>query len=63
MNEEELPSYVNLSKCRNPKYVPSMTIVNFYNYNITPEITAFQFLRKDLSLTYSSRSQNIMIKN
>ena len=27
-NEEELPSYVNLSKCRNPEYVPSMTIVN-----------------------------------
>ena len=62
-NEEELPSYVNLSKCRNPEYVPSMTIVNkivnFYNYNITPEVTTFQFLREDLSLTDSSRSQNI----
>lgn len=34
-------------------------IVNFYNYNITPEITTFQFLREDLSLTDSSRSQNI----
>lgn len=62
-NEDELPSYVNLSKCRNPEFVPSINIVNkivnFYNCNLTPEITTFQFLREDLSLTDSSRSQNI----
>ena len=34
-------------------------IVNFYNYNITPEVTTFEFLREDLSLTDSTRSQNI----
>ena len=50
-NEEELPSYVNLSKCRNPEFIPSINIVNkivnFYNCNISPEITTFQFLKED----------------
>lgn len=62
-NEEELPSYVNLSKCRNPEFIPSINIVNkivnFYNCNISPEITTFQFLKEDLSLTDSSRTQII----
>lgn len=62
-NEEELPSYVNLSKCRNPEFIPSINIVNkivnFYNCNISPEITTFQFLKEDLSLTDSNRTQII----
>ena len=64
-NSEELPSYVNLSKCRNHSFVPSMTIVNkivkFYNYNLTPEVTTFQFLREDLSITDIKRSRNTSV--
>lgn len=59
---ELLPSYVNLSKCMNPDYVPSMNIVNkivqFYNANITPEINTFQFLHEKLESTDSQRHAN-----
>lgn len=62
-NTEVLPSYVNLSKCRNHDFIPSIMIVNkivnFYNSNISPEITAFQFLTEDLSLTDANRTKNI----
>lgn len=47
-----LPSYVNLSRCMNPEFVPSMNIVNkiiqFYNANIQPEVDSFQFLHEKL---------------
>ena len=56
---EYLPSYVNLSKCNKPDYVPSTTILNkivqFYNANIEPEVTAFQFIKEDLSLSDADR--------
>lgn len=56
---ELLPSYVNLSKCMNSEFVPSMNIVNkiiaFYNANITPEVTAFQFLHEKLESTDDKR--------
>jgi len=55
-----LPSYVNLSKCMNLQYVPSMNIVNkivqFYNANIKPEIDTYQFLHEDLSEADKNRS-------
>lgn len=54
-----LPSYVNLSKCRNHDFVPSTTIVNkiiqFFNANLSPEVSVFQFLSEDLSLTDGDR--------
>lgn len=57
---ELLPSYVNLSKCMNPTYVPSVNIVNkivaFYNANIQPEVTTFQFLHEKLEATDEQRS-------
>ena len=47
-----LPSYVNLSKCLNPTFVPSMNIVNkivqFYNANISPAIDVYVFLHERL---------------
>lgn len=55
-----LPSYVNLSRCMNPEFVPSMNIVNkiiqFYNANIQPEVDSFQFLHEKLELTNNIRS-------
>lgn len=54
-----LPSYVNLSRCMNPEFVPSMNIVNkiiqFYNANIQPAVDSFQFLHEKLELTNNSR--------
>ncbi len=59
---ELLPSYVNLSKCKNNDFVPSMNLVNkivqFYNHNIEPEITAFQFIKEDLSQNDTARHSN-----
>lgn len=59
-NEESLPSYVNLSKCMNRSYVPSMNLVNkiiaFYNYNITPGVDAYQFLHEKLEDTDAVRN-------
>lgn len=56
---ELLPSYVNLSKCMNPTYVPSVNIVNkivaFYNANIQPEVNTFQFLHEKLEATDEQR--------
>lgn len=55
-----LPSYVNLSRCMNPEYVPSMNIVNkiiqFYNANIQPAVDSFQFLHEKLELSNAIRS-------
>lgn len=55
-----LPSYVNLSRCMNPTYVPSVNLVNkivqFYNANIEPEIDSYAFLHQDLSTGDSLRS-------
>ncbi len=60
--KEELPSYTNLSKCRNPQWKPSKKfvdkIVKFYNCNLLPEIDTYQFLTKDLSKTDTSRYRN-----
>lgn len=51
----ELPSYVNLSRCLNPQYVPSPNIVNkiirFYNLNLKPEVDSYRFLHEKLELT------------
>lgn len=51
----ELPSYVNLSRCLNPQYVPSLNIVNkiirFYNLNLKPEVDSYRFLHEKLELT------------
>lgn len=50
--QELLPSYVNLSKCMNPDFVPSLNIVNkivaFYNANISPSIDTYTFLHEHL---------------
>ena len=50
--QELLPSYVNLSKCMNPDFVPSLNIVNkivaFYNANITPSVDTYSFLHEHL---------------
>ena len=47
-----LPSYVNLSHCMNPDYVPSMNLVNkivqFYNANISPAVDTYIFLHERL---------------
>ena len=55
-----LPSYVNLSRCMNPEYVPSMNIVNkiiqFYNANIQPAVDSYQFLHDKLEMTNAIRS-------
>lgn len=57
-----LPSYVNLSKCLNPEFVPSMNIVNkivqFYNANIQPEVDSFAFLHEKLESTDNMRRTN-----
>lgn len=49
---ELLPSYVNLSKCMNPDYVPSINLVNkivhFYNANIAPSVDTYAFLHDTL---------------
>ena len=51
----ELPSYVNLSRCLNPQYVPSLNIVNkiirFYNLNLKPEVDSYRFLHEKLELS------------
>lgn len=51
----ELPSYVNLSRCLNPQFVPSLNIVNkivrFYNLNLKPEVDSYRFLHEKLELT------------
>ena len=53
-----LPSYVNLSKCMNPVFVPSVNIVNkivqFYNANIKPEVDTYRFLHERLEESDSS---------
>lgn len=55
-----LPSYVNLSKCLNPAFVPSMNIVNkivqFYNANITPTVDVYVFLHERLEKSDGKRS-------
>lgn len=55
-----LPSYVNLSKCLNETFVPSMNIVNkivqFYNANIKPEVDSFAFLHEKLESSDNLRS-------
>lgn len=55
-----LPSYVNLSKCLNPTYVPSMNIVNkivqFYNANISPSVDTYAFLHERLEESDGRRS-------
>ena len=55
-----LPSYVNLSRCMNPDYVPSMNLVNkivqFYNANISPAVDTFAFLHERLEEGDSRRS-------
>jgi len=57
---ELLPSYVNLSKCMNPDYVPSVNIVNkivhFYNANIAPAIDTYTFLHETLELGDKGRT-------
>lgn len=59
-DEYLLPSYVNLSKCMNPQFVPSINIVNkvvqFYNANIKPEVDTYQFLHENLADTDSKRN-------
>jgi hypothetical protein len=59
---EILPSYTICSKCMNKEYEPSMAIVrkivNFFNLNISPQISTIQFLRENLSLTDNSRYLN-----
>lgn len=59
-NEDALPSYVNLSKCMNNDFTPSMNLVNkivtFYNSNIAPQIDTYQFLHERLEDTDSARS-------
>ena len=51
----QLPSYVNLSRCMNPEFVPSLNIVNkiicFYNANLKPEVDAYRFLHEKLELS------------
>ena len=51
----ELPSYVNLSRCLNPQFVPSLNVVNkiirFYNLNLKPEVDSYRFLHEKLELT------------
>lgn len=58
--EELLPSYVNLSKCMNPEFVPSVNIVNkivrFYNANIAPSIDTYTFLHERLEDSDRSRT-------
>jgi len=55
-----LPSYVNLSRCMNPEYAPSLNIVNkiisFYNANIVPEVDTYQFLHEKLENSDSVRA-------
>ena len=50
---ELLPSYVNLSKCMNPDFVPSLNIVNkivqFYNANISPAVDTYTYLHEYLA--------------
>lgn len=50
--QQLLPSYVNLSRCMNPDFVPSLNIINkivaFYNANITPSVDTFTFLHEHL---------------
>jgi len=57
-----LPSYVNLSKCLNLTYVPSINIVNkivqFYNANIKPEVDTYAFLHEKLEASDNVRSTN-----
>ena len=57
-----LPSYTVCSKCMDKEYEPSMTIVrkivNFFNLNISPQISTRQFLHENLSLTDKSRYLN-----
>lgn len=57
---ELLPSYVNLSKCMNPEYVPSINLVNkivhFYNANITPAIDTYTFIHETLELNDKGRT-------
>lgn len=59
-DEYLLPSYVNLSKCMNPQFVPSINIVNkvvqFYNANIKPEIDTYQFLHENLAESDTKRN-------
>lgn len=55
-----LPAYSICSKCSSdPNYVPSVhtvnAIVQFYNKNLSPEISSYQFLNEDLEKTDSSR--------
>lgn len=54
-----LPSYVNLSKCLNPSFTPSMNIVNkivqFYNANISPAVDTYMFLNEYLEKGDSKR--------
>lgn len=51
--QQLLPSYVNLSKCMNPDFVPSMNIINkivaFYNANISPAVDTYTFLHEHLA--------------
>ena len=55
-----LPSYVNLSKCMNPDFVPSLNIVNkivqFYNANISPAVDTYMFLHERLEDTDRGRT-------
>ena len=59
-DEYLLPSYVNLSKCMNPEYVPSVNLVNkivqFYNANISPAVDTFTFLHERLETTDAHRT-------
>jgi len=55
-----LPAYSICSKCYNdPEYIPSTNtinlLVNFFNHNLSPQISAYQFLHEDLEQTDSSR--------
>lgn len=57
---ELLPSYVNLSKCMNEEYAPSMNLVNkivqFYNENIALQINTHQFLYENLELMNDTKN-------
>lgn len=55
-----LPSYVNLSKCMNPDFIPSVNIVNkivqFYNANISPSVDTYTFIHERLEDTDRGRT-------
>lgn len=56
---DSLPAYASLSKFYNGQAVPSPNLLNkiveFYNLNIQPQVTAYQFVNEYLSLTDAMR--------